>query len=273
VTAAQQIAPAAGPPAARSGAQPRGGPADAGPFSLPLLPSLRGRAPSPRPAAELNRWATEWWFAMKRGLIRIAIFVIVGAVVNIAVAWGCSAFAKVGTPLKVRPTAADEAWFRAEAPFPLTEHWQVLDEVVTIHGFGQSIRGVLANDGDKLLEGALAYRHDVGWPAASLRFSGFSHRRRHDDGSRTQTEHCVGRIRLPWASSGTRFGQADILWSAFVANSLLYATMLWLLVGGPFALRRILRVKRGLCARCAYPIGDSPLCTECGKPVATCSVA
>jgi hypothetical protein len=32
-------------------------------------------------------------------------------------------------------------------------------------------------------------------------------------------------------------------------------------------MRRPRRIKRGLCPTCAYPVGDSPLCTECGKPV------
>jgi hypothetical protein len=30
------------------------------------------------------------------------------------------------------------------------------------------------------------------------------------------------------------------------------------------AWRRSLRVKRGLCPACAYPVGVSPVCTECG---------
>ncbi len=42
------------------------------------------------------------------------------------------------------------------------------------------------------------------------------------------------------------------------------ATLLWLLIPGPFALRRFLRVRRGLCPKCAYPMGESSVCTECG---------
>ncbi len=34
---------------------------------------------------------------------------------------------------------------------------------------------------------------------------------------------------------------------------------------GPFALRRFLRVRRGLCPKCAYPMGESSVCTECGR--------
>ncbi len=46
--------------------------------------------------------------------------------------------------------------------------------------------------------------------------------------------------------------------------ALLCASVLWLLVCGPFELRRFIRVKRGLCPECAYPVGESDVCTECG---------
>ncbi len=35
----------------------------------------------------------------------------------------------------------------------------------------------------------------------------------------------------------------------FAVNTLFYAALLWLLIPGPFALRRFLRVRRGLCPR------------------------
>ena len=32
-------------------------------------------------------------------------------------------------------------------------------------------------------------------------------------------------------------------------------------------LRGFVRVRRRRCPACAYPMGDSPVCTECGKPL------
>jgi hypothetical protein len=55
------------------------------------------------------------------------------------------------------------------------------------------------------------------------------------------------------------------MWPGFAVNTLLYATVLWLLIPGPFVLRRFVRVQRGLCPKCAYPMGESAVCTECGK--------
>ena len=39
---------------------------------------------------------------------------------------------------------------------------------------------------------------------------------------------------------------------------------LWLLLGSPFTLRRFRRVRRGLCPKCAYRMGEAAVCTECG---------
>ncbi len=55
------------------------------------------------------------------------------------------------------------------------------------------------------------------------------------------------------------------LWPGFAVNTLFYAVVLWLLIPGPFALRRFIRVRRGLCPACAYPRGESDVCSECGK--------
>ncbi len=57
------------------------------------------------------------------------------------------------------------------------------------------------------------------------------------------------------------------LWPGFAINTLLYAPILWLLFLTPGLLRRwrrIRRIRRGQCPACAYPIGTSPVCTECG---------
>jgi hypothetical protein len=59
-------------------------------------------------------------------------------------------------------------------------------------------------------------------------------------------------------------------WESSAINTLFYAGILWagwLLFAAPFALRRRRRIKRGLCPACAYPVGDSEVCTECGAPV------
>ncbi len=63
---------------------------------------------------------------------------------------------------------------------------------------------------------------------------------------------------------GEPFLPKAVVWPGFAINTLFYATLLWLLMYGMSALRRFLRVRRGLCPKCAYPMGESAVCTECG---------
>ncbi len=53
----------------------------------------------------------------------------------------------------------------------------------------------------------------------------------------------------------------------FAVNTFFYAAILWLLIPGPFALRRFLRVRRGLCVACGYDLGHAQhdTCPECGS--------
>ena len=55
------------------------------------------------------------------------------------------------------------------------------------------------------------------------------------------------------------------IWPGIAVNTVFYAAIIWLVILGPFALRRYLRRRRGLCPACAYPMGESDVCTECGK--------
>ncbi len=55
------------------------------------------------------------------------------------------------------------------------------------------------------------------------------------------------------------------IWPGFAINTVFYAGVLWLLIPGPFAMRRFIRRRRGLCPACGYPAGESAVCSECGK--------
>ena len=56
----------------------------------------------------------------------------------------------------------------------------------------------------------------------------------------------------------------------FVANSVMYASALWLLLFAPGQLRRFIRRKRGHCIKCGYDLrgAEHEACPECGVSVA-----
>ncbi len=57
------------------------------------------------------------------------------------------------------------------------------------------------------------------------------------------------------------------IWPGFAINTIFYAAILWMLFAAPMLARRKRRIKRGLCPACAYPVGTSAVCTECGEAV------
>lgn len=77
-------------------------------------------------------------------------------------------------------------------------------------------------------------------------------------------------VGLPWSQHGARrFLPTAPVWPAFAGNTLFYATLLWLLTLGPLVMRRYLRVRRGVCPACSYPMGATDVCTECGVTLPT----
>ena len=76
----------------------------------------------------------------------------------------------------------------------------------------------------------------------------------------------VGQVPLALVPSEHRLRRLPCrpIWPGFGVNTIFCAATLWLLIPGPFALRRFVRRRRGLCPGCAYPVGGSVVCSECG---------
>ena len=226
---------------------------------------------------------------MKRRLLIIAICLLLGAVVNVAVAWGL-AFSirydsRMDGPTKLvggglsAPDAPCWAFFRVERfgsagisaknvsdIQALVPGWEYQSTHVPTWSRVQTRPVAGADRTRRLIEDAR------GWPSLTLSCAytsvvavpGFSvvdgiEVKAHPDPNRAT----IRSISLPLRP----------IWPGFAINTIFYAAILWLLIPGPFALRRFLRVRRGLCLKCAYPMGGSAVCSECGgllpKRVAT----
>src|SRR5262245_47154104 len=162
----------------------------------------------------------------KRRIFKFCGFILAGAIVNVAVAWGCAMW----SPFRLMPVRSPPM-----PGLPITS---------TGEGFGVEIVAV----------GAQVTDMSCGWPARSLKGRLWL-------GKKVQY--------LTWLNSDHAVA-SRALWPGFAINTVFYAAVLWVLVAGirgPGFIRRRIRIKRGLCPSCGYPIGSNPRCTECGKPV------
>ncbi len=177
---------------------------------------------------------------MKRRLLIIAIFLLLGAVVNVAVAWGCALWSK--------PSHSTD---KSGQP----EHL----------GFGYTVSFYEAARPSDSVRIFFPVEIAAGWPLRCLeRDTGLS--------PFYNAERTVIQAGIPlpplleWIHPlPNRTLPIRAVPAGFTLNTLFYATLLWLLIPGTVALRRLMRVRRGLCPKCAYPMGESAVCTECGR--------
>lgn len=219
-----------------------------------------------------------------RKVIVITAFLVCGAIVNVAVAWGFALY--IGSiPSKkpyrqaVEPEVATDLWKTLAPP-----QWQP-----ALHSkasnFRMSAPGVTelvltATDGSSIPpRGGLASRRwaiahgCAGWPTRALQYQCRAVWERdavsYQEAVTNESSYCLvtaGSRSPTWLGGGHVFPLRPV-WPGFAINTILYAGILWLLFAAPFKVRRWRRIKRGLCPTCAYPVGASEVCTECGMLV------
>ena len=224
---------------------------------------------------------------MRRRLLIIAAFLLAGAVVNVAVAWGCVAhvakqmgFGHVDPERQLGFWPPNTTYWDVElrtyggytlltsaawgltwpAPKYLHSPYRPIKEWLPMWARCRKIHPDVSESYDGVL-----VENAAGWPFLAVRSS---HRWRSCLRSGTfQTDQLSGVLRPSWLHRLHDDVALPYLpiWPGFAINSGLYAAPLWLLICGPFALRRVIRRRRGLCPKCAYPVGESAVCTECGK--------
>ncbi len=237
---------------------------------------------------------------MRRRLLIVAIFLLAAAAVNVAVAWGILWKKDWATITQKEWSMGEWPWPR-DAPV----HWpEIAESVDRSKGFGVLMVTYRAGRPDEetrraaLVESGITTDLETfsigifraGWPMPALEWEDRQDTlwHFHTPDAATPTPRGPGRLqghtarteghppKADWWVYGMpvelsqRSGWGNHLpvqpvWPGFAINTLLYATLLWLVIPGPFALRRFLRVRRRLCPTCAYPMGESSVCTECGR--------
>ncbi len=214
---------------------------------------------------------------MRRRLLIVVIFLLAGAVVNVAVAWGCCFASKGfgdGTKLgfaEIERIADDlrlPSQLRAyESGYKLPRYIRWDGGFTVASGFGSRLDNFRIHpqsDRFPVFGGGRNKRVQAGWPALALRgyqiievdqlwspvmgnYRGPEYRWMHV---------LMVSVRRPPVLLPLRPN-----WPGFAVNTLFYAALLWL----PFVVWRWVRVRRGFCPKCAYPMGESSVCSECGK--------
>jgi hypothetical protein len=186
---------------------------------------------------------------VKRRLLTILIFLLAGAVVNVAVAWTCAL--TIDPHLDSRPETVVATV--SGHKFQRVIRWSRLGLVVEAYSRHPARKRCVAQACGWPMLTLWGETKVPEWDAGGPRSDGIT--------APFVTIHAAAR----WAYS--RALPFRPLWPGFAVNTLLYAAVLWPVLLGLLALLRFIRRRRGLCPACAYPMGEAAVCTECGRPL------
>jgi hypothetical protein len=204
---------------------------------------------------------------MRRRVVVILIFLLAGAVVNVGVAWGVCLTSD--WEFAIEQPLSDCSWI-TESGGPVTEGSKEEHR----DSFGVERRWYTLHivlDGRRVLSSLFAFYVRTGWPFRCLRGGWW-----HDE--QTKTSRYVDSIELPHTEWVMRTWEGELLprriiWPGLALNTIFYTAILWLLIPGPFALRRLIRRRRGQCPACGYDLKhvEHESCPECGAPWDQCA--
>ncbi len=224
---------------------------------------------------------------MKRGLFSILLFLLLGAIVNVVVAWGLSFYRPhYHGSGDLTPEQAAVVWNR-NAP----EHWRLLPEPSAYCGRSLRFRyrGIVEVKSSEEIEGiappggvrSTMYKvHELerGWPLPCLRAAYWERtdlpRDRVTAAPVSYQYEILNGWLFPKAESPPQGGHYIIVpylpvYPAFLIDSILYCVFIWMMfafVQAPRRLLSLLRRSRGHCPKCGYDLRGSQDygCPECG---------
>jgi len=224
---------------------------------------------------------------MKR-LRTILLFLLLGAIINVGVAWGCKIYVNVMRKAgrfeyllfnPPRPALSPETrtfWL-------LLEHNSFGSTRLYGNGFFETDQRKASTKyiphipkwsqlADPPTTRMVVIERSNGWPFRTLYYVLTRY-----TGDRFSTNQHVWIVqKQPWNAwiIPNTPGNAIYLplvpiWSGLIRNTFFYAAILCLLIPGPFALRRMIRRKRGLCVKCGYDLRgvEHEACPECGEEI------
>jgi hypothetical protein len=232
---------------------------------------------------------------MKRFAVRLAIFLLLGAILNVLIAWVIVVSIREDVHTRYGYSGVHDGTWSVTTYEPHTGIHKVVSDHLYLpqsrfaNGYMRTSfkpqdlvpSWMPLEEWDEQQSFVQVYEAS-GWPMKSMR-GGFTF---HYDMDYTKpppgniTFHPIetrGGLLLPNRDRGFGMGRGDPrfrvvlplmpLWPGFIINTLLYALSLWLLPAVPRAVRHRYRILRTRCPSCGYPAGEQTICTECGKPL------
>jgi len=214
---------------------------------------------------------------MRRCVLKLAVFLLLGAIINVAVAWGCA--------MSLNPFDWKEGPFGTSARRTSFDAWSCHSNKIA----GAEVRMYAQWIGLDLSAALLGEPDNTPWLADCR--APWEAQEQLDDSSHTTFDARGWPLPSLWSrldldGSGVRckygietgcFLNANAwaprclpmkpIWNRFAFNTGFYAAVMWLVFVIPHVLRRKRRMSRNLCLACGYPIGWSDVCTECGSQV------
>ena len=239
---------------------------------------------------------------MKRATVRIVLFLFLGSIISVSVAWGCAYW--IDRTIEVPPMSMtnygfwrdDQSFYHAVVyrrhgrvvailsqsrfePFPAQDGLARWPSQPMEKGEPPTWSAVAAVFRTRQPQPQLPpnvwqegwwYRMDLGlgWPCAAM-------------GYRIDFDSGFDVAQLSYRFTGSLAGYSMFetgelprvlplrpIWRGFVFNTIFYAVILSVLCYAPAKLRRSVRARRGMCPVCAYDLrhADHAVCPECSRP-------
>lgn len=219
---------------------------------------------------------------MKRQARTILIFLLLGAIINVAVAWMAPITMSITSSSiglnegedDVLQDAYQSAWIRSMKSdrglhvYATSGEWNAFTTIITFDAQDTIVPDPFPYVGIQVLR--------AGWPLRACEGRRIAYLTSTDNtGNIIRVETFMA---IPLSSQRIYTNDAGIipfgpLWPGFFANIVFYATVIWLLRMGVIVPRRFLRLRRGLCPDCAYDLRGAPpvsmQCPECGRRLAS----
>ena len=225
---------------------------------------------------------------MKRFALKLVMFLLLGAILNVAVAWICVCKSLTWFGFESWRDGIASIGFRqssiSEIDYPpwVDKAFTMLDrrglELASRQHAPSALPELVSFQSNR--EVVLA---ESGWPLLTISS------RRYRSPVTFHVPLALGGIRNEVLADGIPItvypqetrelltGQVQLplrpVWPGFAVNTIFYAAVLWLPFVGLGAFRRRRRTKRGLCPKCGYDLrgraSENKLCPECGATAPT----